>query len=115
MRLRAEIWVKAYIRGCAAEGVAVMVTRHGDDDAGAVFVKINRLDGTARLFGPAPASLDGTASEQSWTAHLDDVGTTEREVDAFVTRQAGFDPDIWVLEVEDPPGRHFLGDWLRKP
>jgi hypothetical protein len=25
-----------------------------------------------------------------------------------VTRQRGFDPDLWVIEVEDRAGRHLL-------
>jgi hypothetical protein len=34
----------------------------------------------------------------------------ERDVDTSLTKQAGFDPDIWVIEVEDKQGRHLLDD-----
>jgi len=112
MRLKAEIWVRAYIRACAVEAVPVMVVRHGDNDAGAVFIKICRRDGSARLFGPAPSGLDGPESGQRWIAQLDAPETSEADVDQFLDRQASFDPDLWVIEVEDPKGRHFLGDWL---
>jgi hypothetical protein len=33
-------------------------------------------------------------------------------VDAYLGRQAEFDPDLWVIEVEDREGRHHLGAWL---
>jgi hypothetical protein len=57
MRLKSGIWVQAYIRRCAIEGAYAVVRRRGADEAGAVFVKIDRLDGTADLFGPAPQAV----------------------------------------------------------
>src|SRR4026207_448956 len=56
MRLKTGIWVAAYLRRCNVEGVFAAVRRHGAEEAGAIFVKINRLDGTGALFGPAPQS-----------------------------------------------------------
>ncbi len=112
MRLKAEIWVKAYLRTCFNHGVAVVVVQHGDDDAGAVFVKVCRRDGTARLFGPAHAGLDDLSHERRWVEVLDESATTEGEVDAYLAQQRNFDPDLWVIEVEDRAGRHFLDDWL---
>ena len=112
MRLKAEIWVKAYLRTCAIAGAPGVVVRHGDDDAGAVFIKICRLDGTARLFGPAPAGLDEQHRDRRWAAHLDSADTTEADVDVYLQRQIEFDPDLWVIEIEDRSGRHFLDDWL---
>jgi hypothetical protein len=114
MRLKAEIWVKAYLRACSIAGAPAVVLRHGDDDAGAIFIKVNRLDGTARLFGPAPAGLDMGVQERQWIAHLDGPGTKDAEVDAYLDRQAKFDPDLWVIEVEDRDGRHYLDDWLMR-
>jgi len=34
----------------------------------------------------------------------------ERDVDISVTKQCGFDPDLWVIEVEDKQGRHLLDE-----
>ena len=34
----------------------------------------------------------------------------EAEVDATVARQRSFDPDLWVIEVEDRQGRHLLDE-----
>ena len=112
MRLRAEFWVKGYIRRCAVEGASAVVVRHGDDDAGAIFIKVNRLDGTCLLFGPAPAGLSGSESDRRWIAQLQPAGVSEGEADAFLAREAGFDSDLWLIEVEDRDGRHFLDDQL---
>src|SRR5262249_15973176 len=56
MRLKSAIWVAAYVRRCHSEGAFAAVRRRGAEEAGAIFVKLNRLDGTAELFGPAPQS-----------------------------------------------------------
>ena len=54
MRLKSAIWVSAYIRRCMVEGAYAVVRRRGAEEAGAIFVKIDRLDGTADVYGPAP-------------------------------------------------------------
>lgn len=112
MRLRTEFWVKAYIRRCAVEGASAVVVRHGDDDAGAIFIKVDRLDGSCLLFGPAPAGLDGAESDRRWNACLDPTGVDGAAADAYLEREARFDSDLWVVEVEDRRGRHFLDDSL---
>ena len=112
MRLRAEFWVKGYIRRCIGEGSSAVVVRHGDDDAGAIFIKINRLDGTCLLFAPAPAGLSGAESDRRWVAVLNADGISESEADRLLAREADFDRDLWLVEVEDRNGRHFLDDDL---
>ena len=112
MRLKAEFWVKAYIRRCAVEGASAVVVRHGDDDAGAIFIKINRLDGTCLLFGPAPAGYSGMDSDRRWVACGAANGMSEDEGDSYLAKEARFDSDLWLVEVEDRGGRHFLDDQL---
>ncbi len=110
MRLRAEFWVKAYIRRCAVEGASAVVVHHGDDDAGTIYIKINRLDGTCFLFGPAPAGLTGADSDRRWVACLSPDGIGESEAETFLRREADFDSDLWLVEVEDREGRNFLDE-----
>ena len=112
MRLKSDIWVKAYVRTCASQGVSAMVVRHGDDDAGAIYIKIAHLNGRSALYGPAPSGFDEGQTDRKWTLHLDAAKTTDPEVEAHIARQAEFDPDLWVVEVEDRQGRHFLDGWL---
>jgi hypothetical protein len=112
MRLKAEIWVKAYIRRCRVEGADALLVRRGDGDAGAIYIKISRLDGTAAPYGPAPAGLDEAREERRWQPCLKGEWTTESDADAYLARQVEFDPDLWIVAVEDRQGRHFLDDWL---
>ena len=112
MRLKASIWVKAYIRRCAVAGVSGVVVRHGDDDAGAIFIRVNRLDGTSMLFGPAPAGLAGSEHDRAWVPQYAAPGAADAVVDARLAREIGFDPDVWLVEIEDRQGRSFLEDWL---
>jgi hypothetical protein len=112
MRLKSELWVKAYLRRCRVEGADAVLVRRGDTDAGAIYIKVARLDGTAALYGPAPAGLDQAREERRWQPCLDHAPAPEAEADTYLARQIDFDPDIWIVAVEDRQGRHFLDDWL---
>jgi hypothetical protein len=110
MRVKSEIWVKAYLRRCQAEAVPVAVVRRGDAAAGAIFVCVDRLDGTVCLYGPAPAGLEGSETERRWVRCLGAQPVSPGEAGDYLARQREFDPDLWVIEVEDRAGRHLLGD-----
>jgi hypothetical protein len=112
MRLKSEFWVSAYIRTCARSDCPAFVVRHGDDDAGAPFIKINHLDGTASLYGPAPAGFSSTAAEQRFVPLFAEPDTPEAEIDRYLAQQHEFDQDLWLIEVEDAKRRHFLDEWL---
>lgn len=112
MRLKTEIWVKAYLRRCSAAGAPAVIVRHGDDDAGAIYIKVLRRDGLAALFGPAPAGMEGADFDRRWVGHFDGAFVSEADVDGAMAREAGFDSDLWLVEVVDREGRNFLGDDL---
>ena len=112
MRLKSEIWVKAYLRSCAGKGSPAVVVRRGDSDAGVILIKIARLDGTADFYGPAPAGYVGDG-ERSWI--LIAAGKPEAEIDERLAREIRLDSDIWIVEVEDRQGRCFLEDWMARP
>lgn len=114
MRLKSEIWVKAYLRRCQVNGAPGVVVRHGDDDAGAIFIKVVRADRTAAVFSPAPAGLDDADIDRRWVARFKTGFVPDEEAEALLKREAAFDSDIWVIEIEDRDGRDFLGDELMK-
>ncbi|TDX30612.1 DUF1491 family protein [Rhodovulum visakhapatnamense] len=102
MRLTAAFWVQAYLARLRLEGIPAFVVAHGDDTAGAVLVKLNTLDGHACAFQRA---FDLTSGDRRWMVLAEG---DEAAVDGAVRRQRGFDPDLWVIEVEDRGGRHLL-------
>src|SRR5512145_403535 len=110
MRLKSAIWVAAYVRRCHGEGAFAAVRRRGADEAGAIFIKLNRLDGTAELFGPAPQSLfeDARPADRLFSRCLAEQPAADAEVEKRLARELRFDPDVWIVEVEDRGGRHFL-------
>lgn len=111
LRLKSEIWVKAYLRRCAVNGATGVVVRHGDDDAGAIYIKILRGDGMATVFAPAPAGLDIADVERRWVAWFDGFVADEK-AQGMLDREASFDSDAWIIEIEDRGGQDYLGDDL---
>ena len=110
MRLKTVLWVAAYLRRCQVEGVAAVVRRRGAEDAGAIFIRIDRLDGTSDLFGPAPQSeLDSSRdTDRAFSQSLKERSAPDVAVEAYLAREMKFDPDVWIVEVEDRAGRNFL-------
>ncbi|KGB80976.1 GTP-binding protein Era [Rhodovulum sp. NI22] len=104
IRLTADFWVRAYLARLRLADIPAFVTARGDPTAGAVVVKLNTLDGQAQAF---QRSFDLTSGERVWVVLAQG---DEAAVDASVARQRGFDPDLWVIEVEDRAGRHLLDE-----
>jgi len=105
-RLKAGIWVRAYIRRCEVGGASAFVVAKGDETAGAVLIKVNRLGEGCEVF-TASAGLDG---ERRWLIGTGPAPVAEPEADDYIARQRRYDPDLWVIEVEDTEGRHFLDE-----
>ena len=115
MRLKSGIWVAAYIRRCEAEGAFAAVRRRGAEEAGAIFIKLNRLDGSAEIYGPAPqTAFEGShPGDRAFSPGLPAQPVPDADAESYLTRQIRFDPDVWIVEVEDRTGRHFLDNIVR--
>ncbi|SDZ55767.1 hypothetical protein SAMN05444004_12135 [Jannaschia faecimaris] len=104
MRLTASFWVSAYRKRLEMFNIPCFVVRHGDDMGGAVLIKLNTLDGQAVVY---QRSFDLASDQRIWVVLVEG---DERACDEAIGRQMGFDPDLWVLEVEDRKGRHLLDE-----
>tara|TARA_R110002096_G_scaffold14582_2_gene50615 strand:+ start:30703 stop:31035 length:333 start_codon:yes stop_codon:yes gene_type:complete len=102
-RLTTEFWISAYRMRLQLAEIPAFITSKGDATAGAVLVKLNTLNGQAKVFQRA---YDADFN-RVWTVLSEGV---ERDVDQAISNQRGFDPDLWVIEVEDRDGRHLLDD-----
>jgi hypothetical protein len=116
MRVKSHIWVSAYLRRLNAAFISAVLIRRGDADAGAIYIKVAALDGSCQVFAPLSAQFAQMMPNESlvidegraWQA-VYSPSAQEAEADAYLTRQAARDPDIWILEVESPEGQHLLG------
>lgn len=103
-RLKSLLYVQALIRRAEVSGAAAYLVRRGAEEAGAVFLKINRLDGTTLVLSPARRG-----EERVWMRTLGDGANAERCAEYFA-KQIRFDPDIWIVEIEDRQGRAFVDE-----
>ena len=112
MRVKTEIWVKAFLRRVMSEGIAGYIVASGDDYAGAIFIHIDNLNGSHFLFGPAPAGLEEVSHERRWVSCFGEEPVSKERADSYLAQQRKYDPDLWIVELEDKQGRNFLGDLL---
>lgn len=104
-RLPTSFWVDALVRRADLGGASAFIVHKGDAQRGDVIIKVSRLDGTAALFAPSPLMAESRSFD--WLP-LPGAYAPEPDVDAIVSRRRGYDPDLWIIEVEDREGRHFL-------
>lgn len=108
MIIASDVWVSALIRRAELAGANAVVVRRGDARAGSVIVKVyDSSTRQARLYSEA----FGPDGDRLWMQPV--TSAFESELDAYVERQRGYDPDLWVVEIEDRQGRHFLTETVQ--
>lgn len=106
----AHIWVGALLHRVEQAGAFATVVHAGDAERGDVLVKVTSERGVARLYAPT-FNYDGPTEFE--LLNFGDGGTNERDVDALIQRRLTSDRDLWVIEIEDRNGRHFLTETVR--
>ena len=110
MRVTAEFWVSAYLRRRNAANKPSVLVRRGATEAGAIFIRVDRLDGSHDLYQPASqfsySDDQIKRGERLFTRCLNGVSTFD--VMDKLEAEERFDSDLWVVETECADGNHDL-------
>ncbi len=67
-----------------------------------MFVKVALMDGTAMLFVPAPqTAYDDSRPIERVFIPSPPQAVEEQVIETRLAREIGFDPDVWIVEIED--------------
>lgn len=104
MRLTSAMWFAVFMRLETARGAYVSVVKTGAQQAGALFIVHNHLNGWQSLYSPAPQALldEPEGDDRKFECALDTVN--QEDIDAYLEKQKRFDPDLWVIETESGSG-----------
>jgi hypothetical protein len=94
------LWVQAHVARFSSQGVPVVVVRRGDPHRGVVMVKQHLLGEGFRVVSQV-RDLDGALT---WETVVGPEPVPESDADNYIARQTGYDPDLWVIEIELRPG-----------
>jgi hypothetical protein len=104
-RLKAGIFVRALTRRAEVAGASAFVVRMGSEEAGAIILRVNRLDGAVLVLNQAR----NAKGELVWAKALGDW-SPEARAREWCDKQVKFDPDLWIVEIEDREGRAFVDE-----
>lgn len=104
-RLKAGIFVRALIRRVQVAGASAFVVRSGMEEAGAIILKIAKLDGQVLVLNQARDARGALVWAQPLGGWSD-----EARANAWCAKQITFDPDLWIVEIEDREGRAFVDE-----
>ena len=94
--------MSAQVRLCDIAFIPATIVRRGDPDSGTVLLKLNRFEDGVTVYTQASS----TGDEPTWSRGTGPKPVTEAEADAYIERQVKYDPDVWVLEIEDRRGKY---------
>jgi len=106
-RLRTDFWIAALRRRVESVGAFVSIARRGADEAGAVFLVVDRRDGTFDVYGPAPQSVFSDRPTDRLFSLLEQ-GVSADATRSRMEQEIKFDPDLWQVDIEDRQGRAFV-------
>jgi hypothetical protein len=106
-RLKAGIFVRALIRRVQVEGASAFVIRSGAEEAGSIILKVAKLDGSVLVLNQARNARGELVWAQALGGWVDEARAAQ-----WCDKQVKFDPDLWIVEIEDREGRAFVDEQI---
>lgn len=106
--LKSEIWVKAHLRRCFSSGLTAVIANKGAPEAGAVYVQVTISAREVRVFAPAPGPAYNDDGVRTWSQPLGAAPVQPEKAQEYFSRQKSFDPDIWIIDIDDRDGTGLL-------
>ncbi len=103
-RVTTDFWISAYRSTLEKEGIPFYFYKTGDKSAGAILIKIFNFEEEVTLYH----RINNLNGKQTWEKLL---SGSEDQIDQAIKNQCNFDPDVWVLVVDDPKGKNFLNEF----
>ena len=103
--LKSEILINAGIRVAERNFSSAYIIKRGDSDAGAIFVKIDTLDGYAKLYSRNLIfDFDKNKELIQFLDLYPNIKIKGKEIDTRIAKEVSIDRDCWVVEIEDKNG-----------
>jgi hypothetical protein len=96
-RVKAGIWVSMATRLSDMAGRPAAVLRKGDPDSGGILCVLRGREGLVVL-----SQVRDAEGRAAWLRSTGEAPVAQEAADAYVERQVGRDPDLWVVEFEAP-------------
>ena len=107
IELKSEILINAGIRAAERTFTNAYITKRGDSEAGAIFVKVDTLDGYAKLF---TRNLKYDLINENDVVEFVNLYPEKKlqniDIDKRITKEIEIDSDCWIVEIEDKEGRN---------
>ena len=104
-RLSASVEASGLIRRAEAAGDFGAILHKGDADSGSLLIIVRKR-------GAFVACLERTLGRNGykWGAAGPEPQAPEEEVSRFLARRTGFDPDLWLIELDIAQPERFIAE-----
>ncbi|HHI82331.1 MAG TPA: DUF1491 family protein [Rhizobiales bacterium] len=106
--LNSGIWARGYVRRCNLAGLSCVIASKGASEAGAIYICITMTGQKGRVLCPAPGPAYDENGERNWSCPLGPEPVPLTEIEDYLARQKRFDPDIWIIDVDDKTGEALI-------
>jgi hypothetical protein len=95
-KLKAGFWVRATLRQCQSAGLNAVVVHKGDEDSGAIMIKVFRPGIGCELY----TQTRDAQARLCWLRSTGSEPVAESKADQIIARSRENDGDLWVVEIE---------------